>query len=60
MRRLRIMLLGLAFALPLAATHATEEVGVTGKTTAMTEVQSEPQGRCCFVWYLGSWWCIPC
>lgn len=60
MRRLRIILLGIALALPLAATSASDEVGVSGKTSDMMQIQPQPQGRCCFVWYLGSWWCIPC
>lgn len=62
MNKLRGILLGVALALPLAAIGSSEiGVAATGKQGTMTSVQSGPQSeRCCFVWFMGAWWCIPC
>jgi hypothetical protein len=59
MNKVRGILLGIALALPLAAIGSSGELA-TGKST-MTSIQSGPEsGRCCWVWYIGKWWCIPC
>lgn len=61
MSKLRGILVGIALAVPLAALGASGDVAVTGKTSTMTSVQAGPQsGRCCFIWHVGNWWCIPC
>ena len=60
MKNLRGILLGIALALPLAAIGSSGELTATGKST-MTSIQSGPESaRCCWVWYIGNWWCIPC
>ena len=61
MKRLRGILLGIALALPLAAIGASGEVALVNKSSTMTQIQSGPEsGRCCWVWLMGSWWCLPC
>lgn len=61
MKKLRGILLGIALALPLAAIGASGEVTPVGKSSSMTQIQSGPEsGRCCWVWHMGTWWCIPC
>ncbi|HEX6992763.1 MAG TPA: hypothetical protein VF339_01315 [Gammaproteobacteria bacterium] len=61
MSRLRGLLLGVALALPLAATGGTGEVSAVGKTSTMTSIQSGPASdRCCWVFYMGMWFCFAC
>ncbi len=66
MRRLRGFLLGVALALPLAATGGTQDVSAVdvsavGKTTTMTSIQTGPASdRCCWVFYIGMWFCFVC
>lgn len=65
MNKLRGILLGFALALPLAAVGSSSDVSAIGDMTAakstMTQIQTGPASeRCCFVWFMGSWWCIPC
>lgn len=61
MRKVRGLLIGIALALPLAAIGGTGDVSAVGKTSTMTSVQTGPEaGRCCWIMYFGSWFCIPC
>jgi len=61
MKKLRTVLLGIALALSVPlATNASDVLPATGKSANITSIQSQPQGRCCFVWWIGTWLCIPC
>ena len=42
---------GNASALPMTGTGATEAISETGGVETY---------RCCWVYYMGNWWCIPC
>ena len=62
MKKLKMMLLGVAMALPLATVGAVETV-IHGVDAAPLQAQSGPTQqtyRCCWVFYSGAWWCIPC
>lgn len=69
MSRLRGFLLGVALALPLAAIGGTDDASVIGKASVttvdkadtMTSIQKGPASdRCCWVFYLGMWFCFVC
>lgn len=62
MTKLKTMLLGVAVALPLAAFGAVEGTAADA-AVAPVKAQSGPTQqayRCCWVFYSGNWWCIPC
>lgn len=57
MKKLRGLLLGVALALPLSVVGASVD---QTSTSYMSAPESQSNDKCCWVFWLGLYWCIPC
>lgn len=58
MRKLRTLLAAALFTLPVVALSASQLS--TGKSDVVGVQSSVSSDTCCYVYWQGHWWCLPC
>jgi hypothetical protein len=61
MKSIKSLILGIALCLPFSLLGADLSVTIEQPDSTMSEMTQSPSGwGCCWIYFNGRWWCIPC